>query len=133
MAEHTPTPWFAEFVRWNKDAPAAGFAIRSDYSHLGLPDGMRMCAIASGNLSEHASFTACFTPEEIEANASFIVLACNNHARLTRENEAMRKALLAAEQRSNESGTGEIGLLDTVHAVAGIVRAALASLKEPGK
>jgi len=116
MGEHTPTPWFAEFVRWNKDAPAAGFAIRSDYSHPGLPDGMRMCAIASGNLSEHASFTACFTPEEIEANAAFIVSACNNHARLTRENEAMRKAMEGALAMADE-------------AIA-LIQGALVSLKE---
>lgn len=50
--------------------------------------------------------------------------------RLTRENEAMRKALEAAGQRANESGTGEIALLDTIHAMARIIRAALSSLKE---
>lgn len=35
------------------------------------------------------------------------------------------------EQRLNESGTGEMGLLDTIHAVAALVRDARASLQPP--
>ena len=50
-------------------------------------------------------------------------------AALTRENEAMRKALEDIRQRCNESGTGEMGLLDTIHAVAHMARNATA-LKE---
>jgi hypothetical protein len=37
------------------------------------------------------------------------------------------------EQRLNESGTGEMGLLDTIHAVAAIVREARAGLRDPAQ
>jgi len=54
------------------------------------------------------------------SNAAFIVEAVNNHDRLTRENEAMRKALYQISDYSPAS---------TIQPVA-IARTALSSLKE---
>jgi hypothetical protein len=42
----------------------------------------------------------------------------------------LREAFNKAEQRLNESGTGEMGLIDTIHAVYAIIRAALAPTRE---
>ena len=38
--------------------------------------------------------------------------------------EALENSIAAAMQRLNESGTGEMGLLDTIHATHEILRAA---------
>ena len=89
--------------------------------------------------------------EEREANAAFIVEACNNHDRLTRENEAMRKALgdclgciTAAEAEGLHEVVEELRgfseqtdrLIDLVERrllwVRDYAEPALSSLKEPG-
>ena len=44
---------------------------------------------------------------------------------LAAENEAMRRALEKTAQRLNESTTGEMGLLETIHQSHGIVRTAI--------
>ena len=46
-------------------------------------------------------------------------------ASLRAEVEALRSAIESANQRLNESGTGQMGLIDTIHATASILRAAL--------
>ena len=46
-------------------------------------------------------------------------------AALRAEVEALRSAIESANQRLNESGTGQMGLIDTIHATASILRAAL--------
>lgn len=84
MGEHTPTPWFVDLGRWTPDAPVCAFAIRSDYKAPNLPEGWQMHHIAGANISERAAFTACFTPEQIEANAAFIVKAVNSHDALVK-------------------------------------------------
>lgn len=89
MAEHTPTPWRVDFARWTPDSPICGFGIRSGYSHPNLPSDFKMAAIASANISERAAYTACFTPEEIEANAAFIVKAVNCHEMLVKTLEGI--------------------------------------------
>jgi hypothetical protein len=43
---------------------------------------------------------------------------------------ACAEALLRIQQRANESGPGEMRLLDTIHDIHGIARAALATLLE---
>lgn len=46
-------------------------------------------------------------------------------ASLEAENRRLREALEKVEQRLNESSTGEIGLLGTIHATHSVARAAL--------
>jgi len=46
---------------------------------------------------------------------------------LAAENEALRRALEKTAQRLNESATGEMGLLETIHQAHGIVRTALST------
>jgi hypothetical protein len=46
----------------------------------------------------------------------------------SKENVRLRKALETIQQRANESGTGEMGLLDTVHAMHKIARDALSAV-----
>ena len=106
MAEHTPTPWRVEFLRWTPEAPICGFGIRSDYTHPNLPPDFRMCAIASANISERAAYTACFTPEEIEANAAFIVKAVNSHEALVSALEDARSFMVEMRARHGDSGVG---------------------------
>lgn len=77
--KHSPTPWRLELGRVLADSPVFGFGIFSDYRHPLLPRDMKMHSIASANLYEHCAYTGCFTPEEIEANATFIVKAVNAH------------------------------------------------------
>lgn len=43
--------------------------------------------------------------------------------------DALVKALESIQQRANESGTGEMALIDTIHAMHKIARAALALAK----
>lgn len=82
MSEHTPTPWRAKIARWKPDTEAFGFGIYSDYVHPRLPIGIEMHSIAGGGIYEHSSFSACYTPEQIEANADFIVKCVNSHEAL---------------------------------------------------
>jgi len=74
MSEHTQTPW------------------------------KQMCFLIMGPRNEHVTHTGMgnLPPSrsaESEANAAFIVEACNNHDRLTRENEALTKVLQATQGR----------------------------------
>ena len=79
MSNHTPTPWTVEFLRWTPESEAVGFRIDSSYSVDHLPTGMRMHSIVNANCSEQPAYTACWTTEQIEANAAFIVRAVNAH------------------------------------------------------
>jgi hypothetical protein len=72
-AKHTAGPWYAEIGELG--GTTFGFGIRSDFRHPSLPDDMEMRYITSGNVYERASFTACFPPEEIVANARLIAAA----------------------------------------------------------
>lgn len=50
---------------------------------------------------------------------------------LIAEIERLRSVIGAATQRLNESGTGEMGLLDTIHATHAILRSAVEQSQEP--
>jgi hypothetical protein len=101
MSEHTPTPWFAD----RDDRPNMGWNV-----HIVREDDprIRICFMTSGS--------------EAKANAALIVRAVNSHADLV-------KALTEITQRANESGTGDAGLLETIHAMHGIARKALAKVQ----
>jgi len=82
MGEHTPTPWRVEEgtdLIWGACNP-------DDQSSYGMG-----YSIVEGKAPGWKPYKPSM--EEREANAAFIVEAVNNHARLTRENEEMRKAL----------------------------------------
>ncbi len=90
MSEHTPTPW--KLSPWHvEEGPPA---VRAPAGHI-------VCTTSSNE------------------DAAFIVLACNNHDRLTRENEAMRLAMKCIANNPN------VPKADMVS----IARTALASLK----
>lgn len=63
-AQHTPTPWKAEMVE-------DGFGVESEYLRIESDDSEERF-VAKCNPYAH------ITPED-EANADFIVLACNAH------------------------------------------------------
>ena len=66
---HTPGPWHVEIGRLPADgAPVFGFAIRASEEHG------KWHSVAGHNVYEHHN-NACFTPEEIEANARLIASA----------------------------------------------------------
>lgn len=73
MSEHTPTPWTLDGLYvTNLEPPAIGISIADCGKSFGIDSATKA------------------------ANAAFILLACNNHTRLARQNEAMRKALESA-------------------------------------
>jgi hypothetical protein len=82
--KHTPVPYEAELVRWSKDAPVAGFSI----THKGrtictLHTHANTLVMNQATIEEwKIDRNKVFTDEEAEANASFIVKACNNHDKL---------------------------------------------------
>lgn len=53
------------------------------------------------------------------------VVSAAEYDRLTAELAAARKALEDIEQRTNETGTGELAAMETIHAVYRTARAAL--------
>lgn len=59
------------------------------------------------------------------SDAAFIAAARTDIPALVAEVRRLREALLAVTQRANESGTGMMGVIDTIHAVHSIARAAL--------
>ena len=67
--------------------------------------------------------------DQWETDAAFIVLACNNHDRLTRENEAMRKAMTEACDFLAERAYGSPAR-SPGHNARVRLESALASLKE---
>ena len=91
MGEHTKLPWRRVPIGGTSmvvsDSPTLGQAIcyepKNGYS-IGLP----FWDDSTGKREIRFDFV-----EFSHGDAAFIVEACNNHARLTRENEAMRKAL----------------------------------------
>jgi len=119
MGEHTPTPW-ALLNGW----PNEIVSISDVHKSLGgsiyeAEDRERFAVIIAESKSDAFSgFAHEISGETRKSNAAFIVLACNNHDRLTRENEAMRKALEGALAMASE-------------AIA-IIQDALASLKDSG-
>jgi hypothetical protein len=108
----TPLPWFINRdtrrdMEWN-------ISINS----LTVPN-LTACLMTHDDERDPIENTCPLT----EANAAFIVTACNNH-------EALVESLEAITQRANESGIGEMGLIDTIHAMHGIAKAALARVRE---
>jgi len=109
MGEHTPTPW------------KLGIFYESDWQeidskHYPLPVASCHHFGSRGN----------------KDNAAFIIRACNNHDRLTRENEAMRKALEPfAHVVFNENCRDEISIMGVArgidHLTIGHLRAAAAA------
>src|SRR6185295_531176 len=81
MGEHTKLPW----ARRNQ-------AVHDSSEHS---VSVAYCgAVYGAGLCKDGEFRSFgITDDQAEANAAFIVEAVNNHDRLTRENEAMRKAL----------------------------------------
>ena len=106
MAEHTQTPWYFEELERNPDG--CGY-IRCDTDSL--------------EISHHGDRGR--SRDENLANAAFIVDACNNHDRLTRENEAMRGTLEVIASRVTWEGGRYVPTYE-----AEVARAALTSLKE---
>jgi hypothetical protein len=76
-ATHTPTPW--KFIRHPEESDWAG-NIQGSY---GKVDGIE-------NIRTISCQTKYGTPEEIEANGTFIVRACNSHDALVEALEYAR-------------------------------------------
>lgn len=84
--EHSPTPYTASIARHAEGQPAFGFTIEA------ADDSDRWHPVASCGVY-HRTNNACYTPEELEANAAFIVKACNAHAAMV---EALDPEMLEA-------------------------------------
>lgn len=111
MSGHTPTPWLYR--------PRE----HDDWGFIRGPED-ELVAIATWRPYHNEDSLSAHRKNKTDPalpNAAFIVTACNSHADLV-------KALEEITQRANESGTGEMGLIDTIHALHGIAKAALATL-----
>lgn len=106
---HTPTPYVDE----------AGFLCATGSNGIRFP--MYSLERIVGSQSED------------EADRAFIIRACNAYAYPDSTRAALEECVSAMEQamqRSNESGTGTLSLVDTIHAVHGILREAHATARK---
>jgi len=111
MSERTPSPWEAQ----NPLADESGVGI------VGLPlNGLVALATMHPTEMDRDDRSRAI------ANATFIVDACNNHDRLTRENEAMRTVLENISNTFDESYRS--GCLE--RQIGDKTRAVISSLKE---
>lgn len=85
---HTPTPW-----KWSQPF-GEGFAYVDDTKHDNIEETGNICTVWSGN-------------NNAEANAAFIVRACNNHDRLV---EALANLVISADglEADNDSEALEV-------------------------
>jgi len=135
MAEHTPTPWHLVEATEHHGAYIVSEWERTICDLYAMSNPMA-ASVRNGGTSFPVPF------DNMEHNAALIVEAVNNHARLTRENEAMRKALepfaAVAECDIGSTETDE-DIFQPIHnynraprITVGHMRAALSSLKENG-
>ncbi len=106
-AEHTPTPWRAQ--RRDKDGVAI-IAERRDIPPGGTPTN-GLVAYATRRFSE---------PKEIwEANAAFIVRACNSHEAMRDALKMARKYVKRSIEVHNEGAEMHLEEIDAALALAG--------------
>lgn len=93
MSKHTPTPW--HIAEYGIDNP----------SYTIVMGGKPIAKICSPR--ENGEGNNIPKQDEAEANAAFIVEACNSHDSLTQENKALREALLSAQAHLEYTGYGD--------------------------